>query len=58
VIRHCKQPQNSLGAVQDTLNQVEWLEKLYKSHPSSALKELLQQQAKALKKIKDTTLSE
>lgn len=58
IIQHCKQMQNSLGAVQDALNQVEWLEKLYQSHPSSALKELLQKQTKALKKIKDTTLSE
>lgn len=58
LIRHCKQLQNSLGAVQDAVNQVEWLEKLSKSHPSSAINELLKKQIKALKKIKDTTLSE
>lgn len=58
LIQHCKQMQTRLGAVQDTLNQVEWLEKLYGSHPSSALKELLQKQTKALKKLKDTTLSD
>jgi CHAD domain-containing protein len=58
IIQHCKQMQATLGAVQDGLNQVEWLEKLYESHPSSALKELLQKQTKALKKLKDTTLSD
>lgn len=58
IIQHCKQMQTSLGAVQDALNQVEWLEKLYQSHPSSALKELLQKQTKALKKFKGTTLSD
>lgn len=58
IIQHCKQMQSSLGAVQDALNQVEWLEKLYQSHPSPALKELLQKQTKALKKLKGTTLSD
>lgn len=58
LIQHCKQMQNRLGAVQDAVNQVEWLEKLSKSHPSSAIKELLKKQIKALKKIKDTTLSD
>ena len=58
LIQHCKQLQNSLGAVQDALNQVEWLEKLYQSHPSNSLKELLKKQTKALKALKDTTLSE
>lgn len=58
IIQHCKQMQTSLGAVQDALNQVEWLETLYQSHPSPALKELLQKQTKALKKLKNTTLSD
>lgn len=58
IIQHCKQMQNSLGTVQDALNQIEWLEKLYQSHPSPALKELMLKQTKALKKLKDTTLSE
>lgn len=58
IIQHCKQMQTSLGAVQDALNQVEWLEKLYLSNPTSELKELLQKQTKALKKLKDTTLSD
>ncbi|GEM_PF-890850 len=55
IIQHCKQLQNDLGAVQDALNQVEWIEKLYQSHPSSSLKELLKQQNKALKRLRDTT---
>lgn len=55
IIQHCKQLQNSLGAVQDALNQVEWLEKLYNSHPSPTLKKLLAKQTKALKKLKGTT---
>lgn len=58
IILHCKQMQTSLGAVQDGLNQVEWLEKLYQNNPSSALKELLQKQTKALKKLTNTTLSD
>ena len=55
IIQHCKQLQNSLGAVQDALNQVEWLEKLYQNHPSPSLKELIVKQSKALKKLKGTT---
>ena len=55
IIQHCKEFQNTLGAVQDAANQVEWLKKLYISHPSSSIKELLQKQIKALKKLKDTT---
>ncbi len=58
LIQHCKQMQNELGSIQDAVNQGEWLEKFSKSHPSSAMKELLKKQIKALKKIKDTTLSE
>ncbi len=58
LIQHCKQMQNNLGAVQDALNQVEWLEKLSQSHPSSSLNELLRKQTKALKKLTNTTLSD
>lgn len=58
IIQHCKRLQNRLGAVQDALNQIEWLEKLYQTHPSSALKALLHKQNKSFKKLKDTTESE
>lgn len=58
IIQRCKEMQNSLGAIQDTLNQIEWLEKLYQSHPFPALKELILKQTKALIKLKGTTLSE
>lgn len=58
IIQHCKRLQTRLGAVQDALNQIEWLEKLYQTHPSSALKALLHKQNKSFKKLKDTTESE
>ena len=58
VITHCKQLQNALGAIQDTVNQIDLLKKVYQEFPSSEVKELLQKQKKELQKLKDTTRSE
>jgi CHAD domain-containing protein len=58
VIAHCKELQNSLGAIQDTVNQIDLLKKIYQEFPSSEVKELLQKQKKDLQKLKDTTRSE
>ncbi len=58
VISHCKQLQNTLGAIQDTVNQIDLLKKIYLEFPSSEVKELLQKQKKELQKLKDTTRSE
>jgi CHAD domain-containing protein len=58
VISHCKQLQNTLGAIQDTVNQIDLLKKIYREFSSSEVKELLQKQKKALKKLKETTQSE
>lgn len=58
VIAHCKQLQNTLGAIQDTVNQIDLLKKIYQEFPSSEVKELLQKQKKELQKLKDTTRSE
>ncbi|MDD5160381.1 MAG: CHAD domain-containing protein [Sulfuricurvum sp.] len=58
VIAHCKQLQNILGAIQDTVNQIDLLKKIYQEFPSSEVKELLQKQKKELQKLKDTTRSE
>ncbi|OHD91603.1 MAG: hypothetical protein A2W83_03550 [Sulfuricurvum sp. RIFCSPLOWO2_12_43_5] len=58
VIAHCKQLQNTLGAIQDTVNQSDLLKKIYQQYPLSETKELLQKQKKVLQKLKDTTRSE
>lgn len=58
VIAHCKQLQNTLGAIQDTVNQIDLLKKIYQEFPTSEVKELLQKQKKELQKLKDTTRSE
>lgn len=58
IIQYCKQMQNTLGAVQDAVNQIEWLKILSLSHPSLALNELIKRQTKALKKLKETTILE
>lgn len=58
VISHCKQLQNSLGAIQDTVNQINLLKKIYQQYPLAETKELLQKRKKELQKLKDTTRSE
>jgi len=58
VISHCKQLQNTLGAVQDSVNQIDLLKKIYQELPSSEVKELLQKQKKELQKLKETIQSE
>lgn len=58
VISHCKQLQNSLGAIQDTVNQIDLLKKIYQQYPLPETKELLQKRKKELQKLKDTTRSE
>ncbi len=58
VITHCKQLQNTLGAIQDSVNQIDLLKKVYQEFPSSEVKELLQKQKKELQRLKDTTQSE
>ncbi|HEX5329647.1 CHAD domain-containing protein [Sulfuricurvum sp.] len=55
VITHCKQLQNALGAIQDTVNQIDLLKKINLDFPSSEAKELLQKQKKELQKLKATT---
>lgn len=57
VIAHCKQLQNSLGAIQDTVNQIDLLKKIYQQYPLAETKELLQKRKKELQKLKDTTRS-
>jgi CHAD domain-containing protein len=58
LISHCKELQNTLGAIQDTVNQIDLLKKIYLEFPSSETKELLQKQKKELQKLKETTRSE
>lgn len=58
VISHCKQLQNTLGAIQDTVNQIDLLKKIYQDFHSPEVKELLQKQKKELQKLKETTRSE
>jgi CHAD domain-containing protein len=55
VISHCKQLQNTLGAIQDTVNQITLLKKINLDFPSSEAKELLQKQKKGLQKLKAST---
>lgn len=55
VISHCKQLQNTLGAIQDTVNQIDLLKKINLDFPSSEAKELLQKQKKVLQKLKAST---
>ncbi len=56
IILRCKKQQNTLGAVQDAVNQVKWLKKFYQNHPSSEAKNILTKRKKALKKLKSATL--
>ncbi|MBD3799006.1 MAG: CHAD domain-containing protein [Epsilonproteobacteria bacterium] len=57
-ISHCKQLQNSLGALQDALNQIDLLKKIYQQLPEPEVKELLQKHKKELQKLKETIRSE
>jgi CHAD domain-containing protein len=52
MIHHCKQLQNILGELHDTLNQVQWLKKFQHKHPSLEAKKLLQKRKKFLKKMR------
>ncbi|MDD2828887.1 MAG: CHAD domain-containing protein [Sulfuricurvum sp.] len=58
VIAHCKELQNMLGSIQDTVNQIDLLKKIYLEFPSPEVKELLKKQKKVLQKLKETTQSE
>jgi CHAD domain-containing protein len=58
VITHCKELQNTLGAIQDTVNQIDLLKRIYQEFPTSETKELLQKQKKELQKLKESTQSE
>ncbi|MBD3810125.1 MAG: hypothetical protein IE884_06405, partial [Sulfuricurvum sp.] len=58
VISHCKQLQNSLGALQDTVNQIDLLKKIYQESPTLEIKELLQKHKKELQRLKETIRSE
>ncbi len=58
VITHCKQLQNSLGKLQDTVNQIDLLKKIGQELPIPEVKELLEKQKKELQKFKETIRSE
>jgi len=58
VIQHCKQFQNTLGAIQDTINQIDLLKKIYQKYPADEIKELVRKRKKELLILKDTTKSE
>ncbi|MBN2869316.1 MAG: CHAD domain-containing protein [Campylobacterales bacterium] len=51
-IGQCKKFQNTLGAVQDAYNQIEWLKTLYRKHPLPETLILLEKRKKELKKLK------
>jgi len=57
VIAHCKELQNALGAIQDKVNQIDLLKKIYQEFPSSEVKELLQKQKKRASKNLKTPLN-
>ena len=57
IILRCKKMQNTLGAVQDAVNQVKWLKNFYQEYPSSEAKDLLRKRKKVLKELKNTTLT-
>lgn len=58
VITHCKQLQNSLGTLQDTVNQIDLLKKIAQELPIPEVKELLRKQKKELQQFKETIRSE
>lgn len=58
VILHCKQLQNTLGAIQDTVNQIDLLKKISQDYPSDEVKDLIRKRKKELQILKDTTRSE
>ncbi len=58
VILHCKQLQNTLGAIQDTVNQIDLLKKIYQGYPADEVKDLVRKRKKELQILKDTTRSE
>lgn len=58
VIEHCKEVQTLLGAIQDKVNQIDVLKKLYKEFPSSEIKELISKEKKKLRRLKETIRSE
>lgn len=51
-ISTCKGYQEVLGAIQDTYNQISWLEKFYKNNPIKETKELIRKRRKKLKELK------
>lgn len=51
IIEHCKKLQNSLGAIQDAVNQIKLLKKTHHEYHISEIKELLKQRKGALKKL-------
>lgn len=53
----CKKLQNTLGAVQDGYNQIEWLKKLCKRHPNGETEKLLESRKKELKRLKAASRS-
>jgi CHAD domain-containing protein len=57
IISHCKQLQNILGAIQDTVNQIDLLTTIYQEYPSTEVKELLKKEKKVLQKLKESTQS-
>jgi CHAD domain-containing protein len=56
IILQCKKQQNTLGAIQDAVNQVKWLRKFYQKYPSSEAKNVLAKRKRSLEKLKSTVL--
>lgn len=56
-INECKLYQDTLGAIQDTYNQVSWLKNFYKQYPTPELKKLIRKHRKYLNNLKATRVS-
>jgi len=51
IIEHCKTVQNSLGGIQDAVNQIKLLKKMRREYHTSEVKELLKQRKDSLEKL-------
>lgn len=51
IIEHCKTVQNSLGGIQDAVNQIKLLKQMRREYHTSEIKELLKQRKNSLEKL-------